>query len=647
MKKHMVWFLICAILIAVAPVFFTTSSLMEEEAVAADSEQLPVVGSYDNLKKLLKKEWENGNTIRYATLADMRTGSAPAASAPAASQSKSVQEAAVDYSSTNVQVKGVDEADVIKTDGTYLYQATNDEVRIIRAYPANSMQVVSRLPFSEKRFHPLELYVDDSRLIVIGHADHDRFRYDPSIAGYHLHKTTKAMVYDLKDKSNPKLTRELELEGQYLSSRKIGSNLYLAANKYIDLYTIMERDTEDPAPVYRDSALGESYQSIAYDKIRYFPEALKPDYLLVGGINLDKPKQGLQVSAYLGAGENVYASFENLYVATNVIVPTFREKAGISIVWDRQPPTQSDTHIYRFAMKDGSVTYSGKGVVPGRILNQFSMDEYKGHLRIATTSGDMWRTGEHTSKNNVYVLNSSLKIAGKLEGVAPGERIYSARFMGDRAYLVTFKKVDPLFVLDMKQPTDPKILGALKIPGYSDYLHPYDEHHIIGFGKDTVEEKDMALYQGMKVALFDVKDVSRPVEKFKELIGDRGTDSELLRNHKALLFSKEKKLLAFPVTLMQRSQSSSAQNSPREYGTFQFQGAMIYRLDLQSGFSLRGKITHLSEEDFKKAGDGWYESDKNVERVLYIGDTLYTISKGAVQAHQLSSLRLVKSLSLK
>jgi uncharacterized secreted protein with C-terminal beta-propeller domain len=596
-----------------------------------------VVGSYDNLKRLLKQNWN-----------DRRIYAVPKLAAAPEAMQRSGQDGSIEYSSTNVQVQGVDEADVIKTDGAYLYQATPDEVRIIRAYPAAEMKMVSRLSYAGKQFQPLELYVDEKRLVVIGHAGHDRFRYDPAVVGYQLESTVKVLVYDLRDKSNPRLVRELEMEGNYLSSRKIGSNLYLTANKYIDVYPILERDEEAPAPVYRDSAHGNGYQAIPYSDIRYFPEAVQPDYLLVGGINLDKPQQKLMVNAYLGAGENIYASSENLYVAvTSQKALTFREKVGMMIAPSLPSSVPADTEIYRFAMKDGAVTYTGRGSVPGKILNQFSMDEYKGHVRIATTSGDMWRTDEHTSKNNVYILNDRLAITGKLEGIAPGERIYSARFLGDRAYLVTFRKVDPLFVLDLKQPTAPRILGALKIPGYSDYLHPYDENHIIGFGKDTIAEKDTAYYQGMKVALFDVTNVAKPVEMFKTIIGDRGTDSELLRNHKALLFSKEKQLLSFPVTIMQHHQSPTGPKAGWEYGTFAFQGALVYRLDLQTGFTLRGRITHLSEEDKKQAGNGWYESDKNVERILYIGDTLYTVSKGYVQAHRLTTLRMVRSMPLK
>lgn len=241
-----------------------------------------------------------------------------------------------------------------------------------------------------------------------------------------------------------------------------------------------------------------------------------------------------------------------------------------------------------------------------------------------------------------------MNICGEIEGIAKGEEIYSVRFMGDRGYMVTFKTVDPLFVIDLKDPTKPEILGALKIPGYSDYLHPYDENHIIGFGKDTIEVSGGAYYMGMKIALFDVSDVNNPVQKFSEVIGDRGTDSELLTNHKALLFSKEKNLLAFPVTVAEIKDKDSVLNEwgVPEYGEFVFQGAYVYNIDLDKGFTLKGKITHISDEEYLKSGNYNFYSNKSVERIIYINDTLYTLSKGMYKANKLSDLSEINTLEI-
>jgi hypothetical protein len=226
--------------------------------------------------------------------------------------------------------------------------------------------------------------------------------------------------------------------------------------------------------------------------------------------------------------------------------------------------------------------------------------------------------------------------------------IYSVRFLGDRAYMVTFRTIDPLFVIDTSDPRNPTILGKLKIPGYSDYLHPYDENHILGFGKEAVESKDgnFAWYQGMKIALFDVSDVERPLELHKTMIGDRGTDSPLLYNHKALLFDKERNLLAFPVTVAQISDAQKEGEPGSAWGTTVFQGVYVYDLTLKDGFGLRGKITHYDEDTLQKTGDAWYGYGKNIERVLRIDNSLLAISSASITNSALQTLLLQKRLDL-
>lgn len=626
------------------------------EKVRARLNNLPVLGSEENLQKLLEAARVQGSRIMYGLdSALMKTAEAtPAPSANAGS---------IQYSQTNIQVQGVDEADLVKTDGKYIYQVSGQKVIISQVYPADAMKVVAVLNSGESSFSPQELYVDQDNLVIIGSSQTNmpmpldlEVNAKMIMPPYYYTPKVKAVIYSIRDKQNITKTRELELDGNYVSSRKIGSALYLITNKYINYYPGLG---QDPIilPAYRDSAVKAEDIQIPYSQIRCFPPVLQANYLLIAGLDLAKPKEAVQVSTYLGSGENIYVSEKHLFVAVSQQESYYSGRTGIlgKIVPENR---QEKTLVFKFALNQGKVTYLQKGEVPGRILNQFSMDEFQGNFRIATTVGHSWNSGDQTSRNNLYVLDSGMGIIGQIQDIAPGEQIYSTRFMGERAYMVTFKTVDPLFVLDLSNPQKPQILGALKIPGYSDYLHPYDANHLIGFGKDTVElpQKDyqgkvvgtMAYYLGMKIALFDVTDVANPKELFSEKIGDRGTSSELLHNHKALLFDKEKGLMALPVTVMQVPAGTAMEPSTGmpPYGQFSFQGAYVYNLDLSKGFALKGKITHLTPEDYLKAGYSGSEPDKQVNRILYINDTLYTLSNTQIKANELAGLEEKNNLLL-
>ncbi|XEC96292.1 beta-propeller domain-containing protein [Paenibacillus tarimensis] len=635
-----------------------------------DPDGLPVIGTAEKLRELLKHtEQMQYRTFKLETTAVVnQSGAADSA----ASEAAAAPAAGGDYSATNVQVAGVDEADWAKTDGRFIYQLSGNRIMIADISDPAEPKLAASIDYGSEGFYPQEMYVDEGRLIVIGHynapiiADGGAAEQETPAAGselkteaskimaqdarigiwppYPVRNTVKTIVYEIDDAGQPKVTRETEIEGNYITSRKVGSALYLVTNKYSYVYPMLEDNAKsmDEAvaafePAYRDSAAhGDKLVSIPLADIRYFPGSPDSSLMLIGALDLDRPEEPMHVSSYLGSGQTIYASKSHMYVAVAKSVP------------DGETYHQ-ETQLYKFGMNQGSVDYIGEGSVPGTVLNQFSMDEHNGYFRIATTSGDMWASGDATSKNNLYVLDGQLKQAGALEGLAPGERIYSARFMGDRAYMVTFRNVDPLFVIDLSKPAEPAVLGKLKIPGYSDYLHPYDENHIIGFGKETIElpsqgmgpDETMAFYQGMKIALFDVTDVNKPVEKFKEVIGDRGTHSDLLFDHKALLFNRDKDLLAFPVQLMEiKDKKTIEPGGFPAYGEMTYQGAYVYRINPQEGFVLRGRITHLSDKDMgalREYGYG-YDYGKTVRRIMYVGDTLYTLSERTLKANDLSSL---------
>lgn len=647
---------------------------------------LPVVGDEAQLKKLfnpfvkqLKERshysaMETTNVATSAQADQASSGSASRGSSAGESTAGGAGTASTDHSTTNVQVEGVDEADIVKTDGEYIFQVNGNRIFVIKANPVEQMEVVSTLNLETESFQPMEMYLDDEHLVVIG------YRYVPYADDRLIPKgkpraeimpiparigvnTISALVYDRTDPRQLVPIRELELEGHYLSSRKIGSALYIVSNQYVPIQPLAEnKDIKEIIPHYYDSAVHEQFETIDLQKMVYHPNYIDTNVLLVAAVDLNDNDRKMEVTSFLGGGQTIYASHEHLYVAVTDyerIMPIAEPAIGVgenrassaSSVRAIMPiaPQKQKTNIFRFALQNGSVTFDGEGSVPGRILNQFSMDEHDGHFRIATTTGDMWASGEFTSKNHLYVLDNDLEIVGSIEDLAPGERIYSVRFMGDRGYIVTFRTVDPLFVIDLESPTDPELLGELKIPGYSDYLHPYDENHLIGIGKEVivVDHKDekgkvintVAYDQGMKLSLFDITDVHNPVEKFTETIGGRGTHSDVLYNHKSLLFSKEKQLLALPITVMEVDGSPVDHNGFPRYGTFAFQGAYVYDIDIEQGFRLKGKITHLTEQEIAKAGQYGYGSESDVQRIITIGDTLYTLSLNHVKAHDLGQMK--------
>ncbi len=264
------------------------------------------------------------------------------------------------------------------------------------------------------------------------------------------------------------------------------------------------------------------------------------------------------------------------------------------------------------------------------------MDEYNGYFRIATSEYSY--TGSLTS---VYVLNESMKIVGSLEGLSPGEAFYAARFMGDRAYLVTFKRLDPLFVVDLQNPTSPSLMGQLNVTGVSDYLQPYDSGHLIGIGKSAqdVAWENAALFLGLKISLFDVTNPNSPTDMSDFTVGDRGTDSPALTDQKALLFDRSLSLLVIPIEVVGQVPSTL---TPIGYSGATFQGAFVFQVTLQNGIVFRGSITHLPGG----ISPTYASSAFFVTRALYIGSVLYTVSNVMVKMNSLTDLTELGSVNL-
>jgi len=524
-----------------------------------------------------------------------------------------------EYSVTNVQVAGVDEADLVKTDGEYMYVVSGNNLTILRAYPAENATILCQISLNGTL---RGIFINGDKLVVFG----ESYFYQP-VEAYYVANTTVRMdeaitlpplkvqvfpyqsyatgsetfikVYNMSDRANPFLTRDVTVNGTYFSSRMISDYVYVVTSQPTYwrhsrvilpmIISLNETKTIQPNEIYYSNISDNSYA-----------------FTTIVSIDLKLDESELVHKTFLlGSASCMYVSLNNIYI-------TMPKQQSFETSWTE------GTLIHRVRMQNGEIECEASGGVPGRVLNQFSMDEYGEYFRIATTKGWAW-SSQTPSQNNLYVLNMSLSIVGKLENLAPTEEIYSARFMGDRCYLVTYRQVDPFFVIDLQNPYDPKVLGKLKIPGYSSYLHPYDENHTIGIGKDEGK---------MKISLFDVSNVSAPKEARKYTI-DKWSDSLALGDHKAFLFDKSKSLLVMPITV---------------YQDYVWQGAYVFNVSIEEGIVLRGRISHM-ENVTDKAGL-YYYSPNYVKRALYIDNVLYTISDKKIKMNSLETLQEINEVKL-
>jgi len=647
-----------------------------------------------------------------------------------------------DYSTTNVQVENVDEADIVKNDGRYIYTVSENKVIIVNAYPADEMKIVSEIKFNSSIS---QIFINGDNLIIFG-TGYDQTYSKVScegLAGCINPSTINSVIYiyDISDKENPELKKEIATDGRYVQSRMIGDYVYVISTKYVNV------EVPEPPVFYAEG----NERRITATEIYYwdYPDR---NYIFTSIMAIDVENGDFNNKVYLTGGTRmIYVSQNNIYLTYNKkfnyenYANDFAEKVAFplllnnkekeikdildlnqpyyvklskinQIIYDYSQSLIGDdkaefdkelisltqefqkeinmkndkTVVHKININKDEIDYLGVGEVPGKVLNQFSMDEHKGYFRIATTTAN---SGRDSSLNHIYVLDEDLKIIGKVEDLAKGEQIYSARFLGERAYLVTFKNIDPLFVVDLSNPKNPEILGYLKITGYSNYLHPYDENHLIGIGKETQGgDEDFSWYQGVKISLFDVSDVENPIEKTKYEIGDRGTSSDALYDHKAVLFDKEKEILVIPIQLYEIDKSKYESDIPDyAYGEFVWQGAYVFRFNLNE-IELIGKISHSIESKYSPAKEesigtirilkdgmeftkledyigkaNWCDYNNNewcvsddfmdrqyrgvkynldrwqttIKRSLYINDILYTISKSFVKANNLIDLNLL------
>lgn len=659
----------------------------------------------------------------FGTTEDAAAGAAPP-SAPNADRASA-------HSETNTQVKGVDEADIVKTDGKYLFVIHGRAFKILNAWPATDLHEVSSLDIEGS---PSEMFVAEGKAVVYSTVNgakifeqagvkpreqyRDYYAYDgaPGIAvggvaredapcapgadcgggtSEPYYPLTKITVLDLNGTA-PTVAREVYFEGGYLDSRRVGTNVRTVLQGFphgpklkYGIWELFpqpqpgEATNVDWAPktgsqtiellqklraenisIIESSVISDwlpftfvknggaiSAQTIACEDF-YVPNAGSTESGIteVASLDLADPAATPKETAILGRADTVYGGPDTLYLAAHAWVeipwgewwdeptsnqPTIAEKIVTMY-------STAKTHVHKFEFKTDPKfpNYQASGTVVGSVHNQFSMDDKDGYLRIATTESRQyldqfghWVSPDRnlpnttttpvvrpSTVNRLFVLAQNgawldqVSDAGEL---APNERIYSVRFLGTRGYVVTFRQVDPLFVFDLADPTSPKLLAALKIPGFSEYMHPLDEFHLLTIGRDATSTGQQ---RGLQLQIFDVTNGANPVvlQKFT-YTGQEYGSSEAEYDHKAFTYFADRQLLAFPYMAYQNVEPYGMRSSLE-----------LFRVDVGTGFTKLGSIDHTPLVETAGQGycGGYYRP--SVRRGVFLDNFVYSISYGGV-----------------
>lgn len=542
------------------------------ERKISGSRKIRTAESYDEVYKYIKRSQGNEGIAMYAksgneTSAAVDVGSGNEASAAA-------MDADGGYSQTNVRQSGVDEGDIAETDGTYLY-VREDNGRTIDIVDAGKGQLKKYSEITlEKEYTIQEFYIntDQKKLVAVCQKEcTDADNKKQSGTAVWQQTKTAAVTYDISDIKKPVKEGEVTQSGTYNSSRMADGYLYLFSEYYTGSNIVKDKPVTY-VPMVNDKAMSQS-------SICLPPANCGMMYEVISSVDISKPDETVDHKAILSEGGQMYVSKKNIYYYES----------------EWQQGNQTVTTLRKISYNKGKLKAAAQGKVKGYLNDTFSLDEYKGNLRLFTTDND---------ENLVTILDKKLDKISTIENLAKGETIYSARFMGESGYFVTYEQVDPLFSVDLSDPEKPKILGKLKIPGFSEYLHFYGEDRLLGIGMSTDEESGVA--EGVKITMFDISDRS-DVKEESTLVLDDLYGSHAAYDYKSVLADSEKNVIGF---------SGYSQN-----------GESYYLLTYNR--SDRKFETILQEEVNGNTSQG--------VRGIYIEDTLYVISGNIIEAYDMNT----------
>lgn len=544
---------------------------------------------YDSLKAGEMKEERAADDMKMESESSGSDGGLTSGTGATSGGADGAESVCYGYSSTNVQVEGVDEADIVKNDGSYLYILSGRMVKIVRTENEQLELVsVTTLKNLGSAAAAYDMYVNGDILqVVAGSKDAVRVKEDSSeIYSLESREKTLLLTYDISDRTNPVLKGSITQDGAYQTSRRVGDYVYLFTKEYLGV-------PEGSKSVYEKEETVPEWLPEVNDE----PISAGSCYLPAGGGNLawiissvsgDKPGKAADTKMILSNGTDAYIS------------------TGSIILQEISYEYNGDaTNLAKFTFHEGKIKAESAAAVNGTIRDVFAINEQEGFLRVLTTSMD------HSSgqeKNNLYILEEDLSLAGCIEGMAPGESIYSARFMGDTGYFVTYRNTDPLFSVDLSDPYQPRVIGELKVTGFSEYLHFWGDDQLLGIGYETDPETGRT--QGLKLSMFDISDPANMKEVNKYVLEDFSY-SPALYNYKSVLAHAEKNVIGF-----------AAQGDAEKGGKDSY---LVFSYSQEEGFTCELK-ENLSEE----AAGG----QENI-RGIYTGDSFYLVSPDSISSYNM------------
>ncbi len=601
----------------------TDAAATPENATLSAAAAPTEINSYDDVYAMIEamqSGYSNGGALAGGVMMDgamVKTESATTAAAPSATESEgaAVMDSNVDYSGTNVQVKGVDEADIVKTDGNYIYYLAANQLNILKADGANTSLVSSTSLSADDSWwgYNSELFILGTRLMVITQSYNTVWINDVN-GGYENNTDqTTAVIYDISNPAKPVQVVSLGQSGSYVSARMVGDYVYLVTAQYV--YNLVK---ETPVTYIPATTVGAETKLLQPTDLYIGGNPQSAAYTVVGAINLKSGANFSSAKAVFGGTSQLYANADHQLLAiaqySEETLPIAPDKDGKNV---QITNGSNSTDLVLLGISEGQITKLASGNVPGSLLNQFSMDEYKNVFRVVTTLNSwqqrIYTDGvdtyeyDNTNSNALYTLDLNLSILGKIENLAKDESVQSVRFDGDIGYFVTFRQIDPLFAVDLSNPAYPRVLNALKIPGFSEYLHVFKDNLLLGIGYSA--DENTGATQGVKLSMFDTTNKSNVKEIATEKVDASWTI--VGSNHKSILVDGQKNLIAFPAD----------------------SNYYIYRYTEQ-GFELAAKVNMTADL-----------SSWNL-RGLFIGNYFYVIGESGLTVISLTDFSVVGTVKL-